>query len=318
MNECLARKPLYSDVTDWFDEDFKVNVKQFLIDFSILCRKSQRETKSLFFHYLQNAVKTEDWELVAFCRSRLKTMNYQESMGIIIRSRQKEFTEFERLSLYFLNRELKKGSSGSVSKLSKYVNNVKVVEEDQSEIEAMTTEFYFKLFQGHHRSSGIIDDSPFEPDFTNLHLFTDGLGRLSQQQSDSLTRPITTEEVSDAIKTSSNNKSPGLDGITYEFYKKCDILLPILVEVFNQQLATMRLIPSNSMGATRLISKVPPDQVPLVEELRPITLLNSDYKILTKVISKRIIEILPYVIRSPQSCSVNGTNICVAASFGGG
>ena len=38
------------------------------------------------------------------------------------------------------------------------------------------------------------------------------------------------------------------------------------------------------MGATKLASKV--DGVPSVDELRPITLLNTDYKLLTKWIAK--------------------------------
>ena len=88
----------------------------------------------------------------------------------------------------------------------------------------------------------------------------------------------------------------------------------MLLDVINAQLKTMKLAPSNKIGATRLLSKVPPNQVPLVEELRPITLLPTDYKIMSKVVAKRMIKILPSVIKSPQSCSVPGTNICVSAS----
>ena len=48
---------------------------------------------------------------------------------------------------------------------------------------------------------------------------------------------------------------------------------------------------------------------PQVDELRPITLLNCDYKIMTKVLVKRMRPILPDVIKSGQLCSVGNRNI---------
>ena len=106
------------------------------------------------------------------------------------------------------------------------------------------------------------------------------------------------------------NKSPGFDGLTYEFYRKQrDRLSPILVELFNFQLEKLKMIPPNKIGATRLISKVPPTVSPTLEELRPITLLNSDYQILSKVLTKQMVKVLPLIIKSPQSSCVPGRNI---------
>ena len=68
-----------------------------------------------------------------------------------------------------------------------------------------------------------------------------------------------------------------------------------------------QIIESNTFGATRLIPKV--KCVPKVDELRPITLLNSDYKILSKILVQRIKPCLPSVIRSSQLCTVGNRNI---------
>ena len=89
-------------------------------------------------------------------------------------------------------------------------------------------------------------------------------------------------------------------------------MAPILVEVFNSQLLTDKLLDSNKHGATRLISKV--DGIPLASELRPVTLLNHDYKLLTKILAKRLTGILGTICKSVQSCSVPGANICTSAS----
>ena len=54
---------------------------------------------------------------------------------------------------------------------------------------------------------------------------------------------ISLGEVEETIKEAKNNKSPGLDGISYELYKKCKgTLAPILVDVFNAQLKESRLV----------------------------------------------------------------------------
>ena len=53
--------------------------------------------------------------------------------------------------------------------------------------------------------------------------------------------------------------------------------------------------------------------VPLVSELRPITLLNADYKFLSKILANRILKVLPSVIKSVQSSCVAGANICSSA-----
>ena len=61
------------------------------------------------------------------------------------------------------------------------------------------------------------------------------------------------------------------------------------------------------MGVTRLISKV--EGIPKVDELRPITLLNCDYKILSKLLVLRVKPVLPNVITSGQLCTIGRKNI---------
>ena len=78
------------------------------------------------------------------------------------------------------------------------------------------------------------------------------------------------------------------------------------------ELARLRLIDSDKHGATRLAPKV--DGVPTVTELRPITLLNCDYKILTKCFVVRLTPLMPEVIHSGQLCSNGDKNILFGIS----
>jgi len=60
-------------------------------------------------------------------------------------------------------------------------------------------------------------------------------------------------------------------------------------------------------GVIRLLPKVP--GVPMASQLRPITLLCTDYKLLTKMFVARLLPLLPSVVLSSQLCSISGRSI---------
>ena len=64
-------------------------------------------------------------------------------------------------------------------------------------------------------------------------------------------------------------------------------------------------------GATRLKPKVAGCLA--VGELRPITLLNTDYKILMGILARRLLRVLQEVLTSGQLCSVKGMSILTGA-----
>ena len=123
-----------------------------------------------------------------------------------------------------------------------------------------------------------------------------------------LLKEMKIEELEEIVGGCDHNKSPGLDGLSYEFYQETfPIIKNDLLEVLQCQLDRTRLIESNKDGVTRLAPKV--SGVPAVDELRPITLLNCDYKILSKWMVRRMKPVLPYVIKSGQLCTVGKKNI---------
>ena len=84
----------------------------------------------------------------------------------------------------------------------------------------MAIGFFKNLLQGHHRSNGEIEETSFQPDDEMMEDFLGNLPAPTQQEMETLSCEISEEEVKLVIENSSNNKSPGLDGISYEFYKK--------------------------------------------------------------------------------------------------
>ena len=61
------------------------------------------------------------------------------------------------------------------------------------------------------------------------------LPKLSEEEAESLNRPVTPDEIQTVIKKLLTHKSPGLDGFTGEFYKAFrEELKPILHRLFQK------------------------------------------------------------------------------------
>ena len=100
-------------------------------------------------------------------------------------------------------------------------------------------------------------------------------------------KKITTDELEDHMNTLPDGKSPGPDGLPYKFYKTFSaVLAPILEQVFNESHSSGLLPPGCSDGYISLLYKKKDRQDP--RNYRPLTLLNADYKLLMRILAKRM------------------------------
>lgn len=121
--------------------------------------------------------------------------------------------------------------------------------------------------------------------------------------------PISLQELTALVKTLNQGKSPGPDGFTVEFYLRFwDLLGPLLLLVSEKCLTDGHLSESMKGTATRLIFKKRGD-IKNLKNWRPISLLNVDYKIVSKVITLRLSRVLHNFIDPDQTCSVPGRSI---------
>ena len=98
-----------------------------------------------------------------------------------------------------------------------------------------------------------------------------------------------------------NEKSPGTDGLQAEFYKHFwEELHTDMLQCFDYAYDSGKLSISQRRGIITLIPK-PNKDTTVLDNLRPISLLNTDYKILTKVIAKRLEKVLPRIINPDQT-----------------
>ncbi|KZP03153.1 hypothetical protein FIBSPDRAFT_769381, partial [Athelia psychrophila] len=120
--------------------------------------------------------------------------------------------------------------------------------------------------------------------------------RLTEEQNEALKKLITDHDLEEALRQSQNGKTPGDDGIPYEFYKSWprpkedDTESPDVIQLLTAVVNDIELhgITNKSFtnGAMTLLYKKK-DQT-LIENYRPITLLNTDYKLYTKAIANKL------------------------------
>eukprot|EP00253_Pinus_taeda_P035653 PITA_35653 len=122
---------------------------------------------------------------------------------------------------------------------------------------------------------------------------------ITADQNWALCREISLEETEEAIRSMPNDKAPGPDGFTINFYKACwSIVKQDVWEVVEDSRSSGTILKSLNPTFLSLIPKVEEAKTP--DKFRPIALCNVIYKIISKVIASRLKTILPGIISEEQ------------------
>ena len=117
---------------------------------------------------------------------------------------------------------------------------------------------------------------------------------MNEQDKQQCEGVLAEKECEEAVKDMKNGKTPGTDGLTAEFYKIFwQDLKNAMVKSFNYSFQSKSLSEIQKQGLIILLPKSNKDLTNL-SNWRPISLLNVDYKIMTKAIANRIKKYLKY------------------------
>ena len=108
-----------------------------------------------------------------------------------------------------------------------------------------------------------------------------------------------------ALKSLNNNKTSGNDGLTKEFYETFwDDLKLLFKKVIHQTKVTKKLLASQRQTVIKLIEKKKNRDKGFIKNWRPISLLNIDHKIISKLFATRLKDVLPSLISSKQTAYI--------------
>lgn len=228
-------------------------------------------------------------------KAEITQMEKEKSEGEKIRAKVTWKTEGERPTRYFFQLEKQQQQKRTISAI-KDENGVS--HSDHGKIKEVIVNYYKELFRKRDTN-----DNCEQKVLNNIKT------RVKEEDIEDMIKPMTIKEVHQVIKELANNKSPGSDGLTAEFYKQTFYLIgPLLTETFNNIYFNGIMPKSMNEGILSLIFKEKGD-IESLRNWRGITLLNLDYKILTRTFNKRICKPLSYIIHTDQACAVKGRSI---------
>ena len=252
---------------------------------------------------LKEIERIKDWELdemlfTEYQRLRLKLNQRSDHIteGIIIRSKTTWLEKGEKSNKYFLTLEKRRKTKTHVRKLL------------QDEKEIINPEEILKQLKSYYGNLYSSKNDLSEEQCLN---FLQGLTTpsLSDQEINECEGLLTNKECYESLKEMKNNKTPGSDGISKEFYLAFwNELGQLMVDSFNYGFEMGTLSTTQSQAIITLLEK-PNKDARLVENWRPISLMNVDSKVCSKALSNRMIDVLPKLIHPNQAAFVKGRNI---------
>ena len=222
-----------------------------------------------------------DTQLLVKSKQDLEDLLNKKVEGIIFQSKSRWYAEGERSTKYFLN--LEKNRAGAKSCLSPY-DDQNQLQTDPDKIMRIQCSFYQELYS---------ESSEVKFSLKNEHNMT-----IPEELKDEENFCI--QELDEVVTTMAKNKSPGPDGICAEFYQKFwNLLRTPLYNALCKSFKYEELFDSGREGILNLIPK-PNKDCRFIKNLRPITLLNVDYKMLEKMIANRLLPMPQSIISCDQ------------------
>lgn len=271
--------------------------------------RNRAKGKSQLIEMLENKIKKLDEKLLELddCDQRnlikksvkrtrefLENEYAEKAAKAIFRSKSKYYNEGEKNSKYFFNLERRNFEAKVIKSLKTKDENI--IRDPKSILRAQAR--HFKNLYSHDESQ----DRPLP-----FHNHTEH--KLNDEDALATNAEISLDEISNALMQLENSKTPGIDGLPVEFYKFFWNRLKLVVfRALRFALETGTLHRSARRGLITLIPKKEKD-LQWLDNWRPITLLNTDYKILSKTLALRMKNKLPFLINEDQSGFMQDRNI---------
>lgn len=297
-NSWVTLKSLFPNTLMWW-ESFKMRLKVEFSEFGRLKKmKEQHLVDSLsskLHGIVINGMDTEsDMRSFTEIKAKLRELKEKNLRGTMIRAREKDIVEGEKMSSYFFRRVQDSLTKRSFTSLLHKNGNLK---SSNYEMRDIVHDFYSDLYSKED-TDGELQTQMLEND--NF--------KLDESQRNICEGLLTKSECFESVSKMGKMKTPGSDGLPAEFYQKFWYLMgDEITNALNDIYTLGELSESQKLALITLLYKKNNEYD--LGNWRPISLLNVDVKIVSKTLAVRLGKVLPHLIIKLQSCSVKGRTI---------
>ena len=275
---------------DWSTQRGKAILKQII---------ELKQDINLSIKIIEDESKKDQWKQTSLkllkARRRMAQISLEISEGAWVRSRAKWDFEADKCSRMYFNLEKQHSRKKAIEQIKTKQGHLT---SDPTEISEVFRDFYQELY-----SNRPTDEASLQKLLEKLELNT------KKMKNKKITNLVSRAEIRKAIKGTKRGSSPGPDGLPIAFYKTFPRTWGIiLTEVYKEIARTGKIPVTMSESFITLLPKGTSD--PLIPaNWRPISLLNSDYKILTKVWTSRLNPVMQEGIGPHQTGFIPGRDI---------
>jgi hypothetical protein len=217
--------------------------------------------------------------------------NADKTRGAWLRSKADWVEYGEKNSSFFLRLE---NRNKQIKNIAMLINDENKEIELQDEILEEELKYYTALYTQPD------DLNVGERDKIKTSFMSEEIPKVSEVDKEVCEAEITLEEVGKALKELKNRKTPSSDGFPPDFFKFFwKDLGNLIYESIKHTQEKGEMSIDQRRGIINLIPKNGKD-IRYLKNWRPISLLNTDYKILTKILASRLKQVLPSVIHADQ------------------
>ncbi len=288
-----------SHVNRW--EYLKFKIREFSINYSKMLAKVKRQDECNIIHQInkycsKEVLSEEDKIHMLILQTKLDGIYIRKAEGAYIRSRARWIEEGEKSTAYFYRLEKRRQTKNA--RLSLILDDTEI--SDPKLISNEIFKFYKDLYSSNFSQ-------------TDCNLFFEKIQQIIPNIDDEFKKlcdeDLQIEEIDLAMKKLKLNKSPGPDGLTSNFYRFFwDDLKELLFRAFLQSIEEGTLSSTQRQGLITLLPK-PDKDSRYIDNLRPITLLNTDYKIFAHIFANRLKKGINKIINESQSGFLAGRSI---------
>jgi hypothetical protein len=131
---------------------------------------------------------------------------------------------------------------------------------------------------------------------------------ITTDQNVDLVKPFSSEEIDEVVRCCDGSKSMGSDGFNFAFFKVFWDLMKYEVRILFYQFHDNACLPKSLFSYfITLIPKV--QSLQALKEFRPISLLESLYKLISKVLAARLATVIGSLIPNIQSTFIKGRSL---------